>query len=64
MNNTQFFLSVSVPTLAILAGIVVNAFQVATINAPITVLARSIAAFEETISGKFDLTGNRPQLLP
>ena len=64
MNNTQFFLSVSVPTLAILVGMVVNAFQVGTINAQATVLARSIAALEGTISRKLGLIANRPQLRP
>jgi len=55
MTNTQLFLAIGIPTLAVLIGFLSTMVQIATINARITDLANRVSVLEQRFEAKFDL---------
>jgi hypothetical protein len=55
MTETQLYLTIGMPTFAVLVGILVNSVAINTINSRLTSLAGRVGALESKVDTKFDL---------
>jgi hypothetical protein len=54
MTNTQLFLAIGIPTLAVLIGFLSTMVQISTINVRIGDLVARLSALEQKVDQKFD----------
>jgi hypothetical protein len=55
MTETQLYLTIGMPTFAVLVGILVNSVAINTINSRLTSLEGRVGALESKVDTKFDL---------
>jgi hypothetical protein len=55
MTETQLYLTIGMPTLAVLVGMLVNAVSISTINSRLASLDARVGALEAKFDTKFDL---------